>query len=61
MYLIIWLIIFLVQGNLLFQQLSMFWTLGLEQIIIQKIAVNIIFSLLAFGFGGWIGASIVRR
>jgi len=61
MYLIIWLILFLVQGNLLFQQLSMFWTLGLEQIIIQKIAVNIIFSLLAFGFGGWIGASIVRR
>lgn len=61
MYLLIWLILFLFQGNLIIQQLSIFRTLGLEQIIIQKIAVNLIVSLLAFGFGGWIGISIVRR
>ncbi|MBE3123083.1 MAG: hypothetical protein IMZ58_12880 [Thermoplasmata archaeon] len=58
MYVLIWLFLFIFQGNLIQQQFSMIGILGLEQIIIQVLVVNIIFSVLAFGFGGWIGASI---
>lgn len=61
MYLLIWLILFTFQGNLINQQLSMFGAYGLQQIIIQELVINIIFSILAFGFGGWIGLSIGRR
>ncbi len=58
MYALIWVFLFILQGNLIMQQFSMFGAFGLDQIILQILAINIIFSIFAFGFGGWIGASI---
>lgn len=56
MYGLIWLFLIIIEGDLFFDQLSMFSSIGLDQIIFQILIVNLIFSLLAFGFGGWIGS-----
>ena len=61
MYILIWIGIYIIEGELFLQQLSMFGVVGFEQIIIQTFIVNFIFAILAFGFGGWIGTSIRSR
>jgi hypothetical protein len=60
MYILIWVILYLLAGNLLMQYFSFFGMYNIGQIILQTLIVNLIVSLLAFGFGGWIGASISR-
>lgn len=61
MYVLIWVLLFFIEGDMLLQQFSIFGAAGLNQILIQILATNFIFVILAFGFGGWIGTSIGGR
>jgi len=60
MYILIWVILYLLAGNLLAQYFSIFGMYDIGQIIIQTLIVNLIVSLLVFGFGAWIGVKVVR-
>jgi len=61
MYILLWILLFVFAGDWLTQGFGYLSGFGLEQIIIQRLVINFIFAILAFGFGGWIGASIRGR
>jgi len=61
MYILSWVLLFVVGGETINQSFAMFGGFGMNQILFQMIAINFLYSIFAFGFGGWIGASIGGR
>lgn len=61
MYILIWVMLFVFAGDTITQSFGYLGGFGLEQILIQTLIINFIYAILAFGFGGWIGASIRGR
>jgi len=61
MYVLSWALLFVVGGETINQSFAMFGGIGMNQILFQMLAINFLYSIFAFGFGGWIGASIGGR
>lgn len=61
MYILSWVLIFILGGETINQSFAMFSGFGMNQVLFQMLAINFFYSIFAFGFGGWIGASIGGR
>lgn len=58
MYVLLWIMLLILGGDSILPSFGFIGGYGLQQIFIQRLIINFIFAILAFGFGGWIGSSI---